>query len=36
MSTDFSQTANGLLRSLGVRLRVIRPVVKRETAQTAD
>ena len=33
--TNSSQTANGLKLSLGVRLRVIRPVVERETAQIA-
>ena len=33
--TDPSQTANGYIRYPGVRARVIRPVLKRETAQTA-
>ena len=32
--TELCQTANGYTVILGVRLRVIRPVVKRETAQT--
>ena len=32
--TEPCQTSNGCICSLGVRLRVIRPVVKRETAQT--
>ena len=34
--TDPSQTANGSMKNQGVRLRVIRPVAKRETAQNAD
>ncbi len=34
--TEFSQTPNANDLSLGVRLRVIRSVVKRETAQTAS
>ena len=33
--TDPSQTANGCIRYPGVRVRVIRPVLKRETAQIA-
>ena len=33
--TNSSQTANDFKLSLGVRLRVIRPVVERETALTA-
>ena len=34
--TEFSQTPNANDLSLGVRLRVIRSVVERETAQTAS
>ena len=34
--TDPSQTANGCMSSSGVSVRVIRPVRKRETAQTAS
>jgi hypothetical protein len=34
--TEFSQTPNAIVFSAGVRLRVLRSVVKRETAQTTS